>query len=112
MGDFGSVPFEEVLIDAAAFVQHSEHRLQPLRAIVNSICVQGLVVHAPHSQNHPEISTLGEKGVIVDESKKINLLVERARLAIMLLDFCQLKQCELPEPQWEQTSSGHTAAVS
>ncbi len=102
---------EEVLVNAALVVEDFEGCLLPFGVLVNDVAVEGFVIHAAHAENHSQIRTLGEKNVVVNEPKQIDLLIQRARLTVALEGLRQPKHGVASESVRERISSGRTACA-
>ena len=74
------------MVDAAVFVEQLQRGFEALRETVNRSRIEALVVHAADFKDEADLTGLGQKDVRTDEAKEIDLLVERAGLAVVFED--------------------------
>jgi hypothetical protein len=67
------VPLEEVLVDAAALIEDLEGGFQALRIVIDLGGGEAFKIDTRDGEDQSEVSALGEKGVIPDESRRGSL---------------------------------------
>ena len=87
------VSFEEVLIDAVVFVKEFQRGFEALREAVNRGTIEALVVNATYFEDDAELPRLREEDIGIDKPIQIHLLVERARLLVILENPLEFKHC-------------------
>src|SRR5580704_13985798 len=102
------VALEQVLVQAAIFIEQFEGRLQALGETIDRRLVQALVVDAANFENDPDFSGLGQEDFGSDEPVEIHLFRERAGFLVVLENSLEFKHLFPCEPQSGRTSSGHT----
>ena len=73
-----AVPFEQVLLDPAFFIEDAKRGRKTPRDVFDGIAVQAFLVDAVDANHDPQVSALGEEDLFVHEAEEISESIGRA----------------------------------
>src|SRR5579859_1320352 len=98
------VTFEQILVDAAFFIEDAKRGRQSAGKIFYGRAVEAFVIDAFDAKNDSEIAAFGKKDFVVHKPKEIYLRREGSSLAVLLGDLFQLKHGRTSTPGWARIS--------
>ena len=91
------VVFEQVLIEAEAFIERPHGALKPPSDVITFGMIETFGIDAWHAEHYAQVAALSEKRVLVNEPEQTNERAHGSRFEVLLGDLTDTNHDGLPE---------------